>query len=204
MKIPWLDALLVLVILLGGVWLFRASLARQAAGAEVERLERVTGRIKIADPAKVYIRGIPSDDPLSFAWHVYIPKNYRIVVRDESGGSSWGSSSEPTQFIARVKLRENDSGVQVYRTTHGSSSLGGIQHELAKFLRGRWHELKVEQFARDSLEELDPQTGEALLLRLSLPPELEREAREKIPAHRLPAMFPSVMKLHFGPPTGNP
>jgi hypothetical protein len=84
-----------------------------------------------------------------------------------------------------------------------SSGLSSINPELQQFLRGRWNQVKVEQLGKDQVEQLGP-TSEFVLLRLTLPEELQKEAESKLRPGMRSEFIPSIFEIRVGPPGGKP
>jgi hypothetical protein len=167
-----IDLILLVVIAVGGVYAWPSVRELSALRAEHARLTRITGKLTIGDPSKIHLQAIDTGDAMNFAWRVYLPANYTLMLREKTGsGSSW--NSEAQQFIARVGFRENKDGVLLSYTHFaggsGQSTLG--QPELARFLHGRWNKLKVEQLGRDGTVTLDTDKS-AVLLRITLPEDM--------------------------------
>src|SRR5689334_110913 len=110
-----LDLILLLVILPGGFLAWQSGRQRKRLEDRYERMVRVAGDLAIADPTKVYIRALDMGEPLHFAWRVYLPPNYTLVVRNLTGNGSSGSSTSwslnPVEFIARVRFRKDEQGL---------------------------------------------------------------------------------------------
>ena len=174
--------------------------------AEYQRLTRTTGDLPIGDPSRVHVRALETGEPLHFAWRIYLPPHYQMIIRDQNGGRSTSSSSESAEFIARVRIREDGKGgLELYRRFSNGSSRGGFADQtLAELLRGRRDKVVVEQLGADDLATLGPDEP-AVLLRLSLPKEMEAEARAKLsPGLVEEDDFPTFYELNLGPDTPKP
>lgn len=203
MKSAWLDALLFVVILIGAFNAWRSSGERARLQPEYERLKPLAGELVPADPAKVYVRAIASEEPLEFAWRVYFPPNYRMHVRHSSGSSSSGSNSEAVNAIVRVRLREVDGRWHVYYRFPFSSGLSSVDAHVAKVLRDHPDRIQVEQLGSQEVEELEV-TGEFFLLKLTIPEDLQDEGNTtSSPGTNKPKKKP-FFALKVGPPSGQP
>ena len=164
----------------------------------------MTGDLPISDVSKVHVRALETGERLHFAWRVYLPANYRAVVWNASGSSSsWHSDS--CQFIARVRLRENEQGMlQAYtRFSGGSSCMGLGDSMLAELLHDHWDKIQVEQLGASGLAVIAPGQS-AVLLRLTLPDELQQASREKLRPGMHDHFVPILFELHLGPEATKP
>jgi hypothetical protein len=197
----WLLQLcLVAIIVVGLVFAWSTGRKRTAARAEYDRLVRLTGDLPLSDPAKIHVLALETGEDLHFAWRIYLPPNCHFVIRHTSGGFSSSSHSEPQQFIARVRVREDAQGrLQIFTKFAGGSGQSGFGDDsLADFLRGRWGKVQVEQLGASKVVTLKPDE-QALLLRLSLPEQLLGEAATKLEGRRLEAKLPLLYEVHLGP-----
>jgi hypothetical protein len=199
-----LDLILLLVALSGGFLALQNGRQLRQLRAEYERLSTITGDLPISDASKVHVRALETGERLHFAWRVYLPANYRAVISNASGSSSsWTSNS--CQFIARVRLRENEQGMlQAYtRFSGGSSCMGLGDSTLAKLLHDHWDKIQVEQLGAPGLAVIAPGQS-AVLLRLTLPDELQKASREKLPPWMQGHFVPTLFELHLGPEATKP
>ena len=115
---------------------------------------------------------------MHYAWRVYFPRNSRLILTDGAGSQSTSWSSDPDEFIARVRIREDDQGrLEIYSHFSGGSSRMSLgDKSLADLLRGRWDEVRVEQLGAGDVAAIDPGRPE-VLLRLTLP-ETMRDGRD--------------------------
>ena len=169
-----IDLALVAAILIGGVFAFRAGRERAALAAHHARLVAAAGELAIEDPALIYLKALETDDPLHFAWRVHLPGKINLKVKTRMGGSSSNSGwhSDPQDFIARVRLREEaPNQVRVYtKFAGGGGSTGYDSPELARFLRERANELKAEQAGRTETAAINPNAAKpTVLVHIGLP-----------------------------------
>ena len=197
-----IDLVLLAVVLAGGVLAWRAGHERARLAAHHDRLVAAAGELPADDPTLIYIKALDTGDPLHFAWRVHLPAKTHLEVRARAGGGwtgdSW-SSSDPMDFIARVRFREDEQGVMnVYtRFAHGSSRSGVGGPELARLLREHARELKVEQVGKPGVAVLDPKgKTPTVLLRVALPESLRDKPLPDLPA----PFFPNLVELTVGPP----
>src|SRR5262245_29325744 len=137
-----IDLVLLAVVLAGGALAWRAGHERARLAAHHDRLVAAAGELPADDPTLIYLKALDTGDPLHFAWRVHLPARTHLEVRSRTGngwsGSSW-SGSDPTDFIARVRFREDEQGVvNVYTKFDDGSSRSGIGGPgLARLLRER-------------------------------------------------------------------
>src|SRR5688572_19972306 len=178
-----INVLLSAAALIGGLLAAQSGQQRSRLQAEYVRLAQITGDLPIEDPAKVYLKALPTTEPLHFAWRVYLPPNYRQTLWQKSEGSSSYWSSNTSEFIARVHFRTNEGGsLQAYTRFMGGSSLMHIgDRRLADLLRDRWDEIQVEQLGAEDVVALAADES-AVLLKLTLPENIQAEARQQLPS----------------------
>lgn len=200
-----LDFILLLTVLVGGVLAWQTGRERGRLTERHRLLAQVTGDLPIADPTKVYILALDTGEPLHYAWRVYLPRNYRRILTDGSGSQSSGWSSEPDEFIARVRIREDNQGQleHYYHFSGGSSRMSFGHKSLADFLRGRWDEVRVEQLGAGEVAVIDSGRS-AVLLRLTLPELIRDEARRKLDPYTAERHLPVLLNLQLGPTAPEP
>jgi hypothetical protein len=198
------DLFLLLVFLIGGVWAWTSGRERGRLEADYRRLTRATGDLPIADPTKVHFRAIETGEPLHFAWRVYLPPNYQFFMRTRTGSMSSSTASDSREYIARVRFREDDGILNVYEHFSGSSSRGSFgDRSLAGLLHGRWEKVLVEQLGAPNLATVEPD-GSAVLLRLTLPEDMQAEARKTLDPYTLEKFIPVLFEMEIGPETPKP
>jgi hypothetical protein len=171
---------------------------------ERDRLVQLTGDLTIADPTKLHIRAIETGSPKEFAWRIHVPPHYPVDSRVSIGGMSSFLAHGSRDFITVVRFRTDDSGcLEVFARLPGGNHDSKIGDErLAKLLQERWGELRVEQIG--TTEPVKMATGEsAVLLRLSLPTEMQAEARQNLAPDDRDRFVPTLFELDLGP-TGPP
>lgn len=204
MKLRVFDILLLIVILVGGVYVWKSGQERSRLTARYARLAGITGDLKITDPTKLHFQALETDDPMHFAWRMYFPPSYKQVLHSPStGGTSWSSGA--SEFIGRVRFRLNEQGyLDVY--THfagGSSRTSNVNGALAKLFSDHWDKIKVEQLGAHGLTVLDPDKT-VPLLQLKLTDEFQAEAKKSL-STPIPSQFvPVFYELKLGPDASKP
>ncbi|HEV3121028.1 MAG TPA: hypothetical protein VGY53_03960, partial [Isosphaeraceae bacterium] len=181
MKRSAVDLLLIIVIVIGGAVAWQTGQERSRLEREHDRLVQKTGALPIGDASQAHFQAIPTGEPLHFAWRVFYPPNYKQVLKQSTGGWGTSQSSSSSEFIARVRIRENEQGaLEVYTRISGHCSRSSLgDSKLAELLRGRWDKIRVEQFGAAGRGTVKPDQS-AVLLRLTLPDDLQAEARTKL------------------------
>ncbi len=195
-----LDWFLLVVVLWGGFLAWQSGRERSRLTQLHARLARKTGDLLIADPTMVNLQALATGEPLHFAWRVYFPPNYKQTLSGSTGGFGVSSSGQPSEFIARVRLRQDDQGVlQVYTHFANGSSRSSIgDQKLAEVFRGRWDKIRVEQLGAPELALVKPDQH-AVLLRLTLPDDLQDQARKNLSAVNQKRVSPVLFELDLGP-----
>lgn len=201
MKVRIPDLVLILALIAGGFLAWSTGRVRSRLEAEHRRLARSTGDLRIGDPSKIHVLALGTGEPLHFAWRVYAPAHSNLRVGTSAGHSSSSTTVEPREFIARVRIREDDEGLlNVYDQFSGGSSRGVLGDKaLADLVRGRWDEIVVEQIGADGQATIDPD-GSAVLLRLKLPEVLQAEARSMKHPSQSARCVPVLFEFRLGPP----
>jgi hypothetical protein len=197
-----IEIVVIVLIVIGGLVLWRTTVRRDELQREHDRLAAKTGSLAIKDLDKVHIRAIDTGDPLHFAWRAYFPANYQWSYTSKSG-SGMSSSSSPHETILRIRLREIDGRLMLYTRFGGGSGLQGFGsgklQELFKENPDWPQQLRVEQLAADG--PLVFAADEAhTLMKLSLSPELLAEAKKKLQPWEYDQLAPTLEWIRFGPP----
>jgi hypothetical protein len=200
MKHRVFDWLLLVVALIGGVLAWQTGRERNRLSERHRRLVEMAGELPIADPSKMYIRALDTGELLHFAWRVYLPANYNRAL-SSSGGSSLSSSTSrrPSEFIARLRFRQDEQGVmEVYNHfANGSTRISIGDQTLADLLRNRWDRVRVEQLGAPEVAVIEPDQS-AVLLRLTLPDDMKDEARAKLSPDNQARFLPVLYELNLG------
>jgi hypothetical protein len=199
------ELVLIVVIAIGGFLAWRTDQERGRLQRAYDRLSRKAGDLEIGDPTRVHVRAIPTGEPLHFAWRVYLPANYPARVHVSTGHSSahgGGSRSQPQEFIARVRFREDENGVlHVYsKFANGSSRMGVGDRAFATLLRGRWNKVVPEQLGANGLVAIEPDRT-MTLLRLRLPEDIQEGAKTALSPEQQNGLVPVFFELQLGSPT---
>jgi hypothetical protein len=193
------DCLLVVIVLVGAIMAWQTGRERLRLTKWHARLARITGDLPIVDATKVHALALNTGDPLHFAWRVYLPPNYSYRLRSVAMVSSPGSA-KPAEFIARVRLRPGQDGdLDVYTHFGNASSRSSLgNNPLAELLHNRWDKIKVEQLGAPELAVINADQS-AVLLKLTLPDDLQSEARKKLSSSQQKQFVPVLFELSLGP-----
>ncbi len=195
--------IVLVVIALIGVW---KSISLQSQTIELkkilQRLKTQFGDLEIGDPALIHIRAIKTNEPLHFAWRVYVPANCKCATSMMSGGSSLGSSgtfsSAPSHFIARVRLYKNAQGeLGIYETWQSGSSYSSVANsDLMDHLRENASLFDIELAGEDETIAIAP--GQTMtILKISVPPELQAQHPEWQQNNDIKHYLPTVLQLQL-------
>jgi hypothetical protein len=203
-----LDAILLLIALAGGVFVWRTGQEQARIRAKIERMSRTAGDLVVTDPSRVHVLALDTGEPLHFAWRVYLPADFDLVQQVTSGqpvGVSHASSSPSRELILRVRFRENAEGaLNLYESLEDSNFRTSFGDEsLAKVLHGRFDKVLVEQLGTRTQASVG--VDEPLdLLSLRLPADMEAEVlKEMLPAKRA-RYDPQFFRFSFGPEAKKP
>ncbi len=200
------DGVLAGIIVIGVVLVWQSRREERRLADQYARLARVTGDLPIGDTTQIHVVALETGEPLHFAWAHLFPPNYnQRWDASNSGGQSVSWSQEATDCIVRVRFRQNDQGsLQVYTKISGGSglaSLGGPS--LAALLQGRWDQVRVEQLGAAELAMVRPDQAVSLL-RLTLPEEIQQEARKSLSADEQKRFSPVLYEFTLGSKTSKP
>ncbi len=171
-----LDLILILFAIVGGYLALQSGMERASFTAHVTRIEKKIGTFKITDPTLIHIQAVETENPLEFAWRVYLPANYfmNLVQSSDTAGatSSWSTNVKPAEFMARVILRESNGLLECYSSFNSASSVRVFQGSLyAAAVREQFGRLNIEQLGKSELTTHAP-NRDLTLLKISLPTEL--------------------------------
>jgi hypothetical protein len=197
MKLRIIDGIILVAIVVGAFLAYRSSVTVNDLRKRYFAVVSQVGEMEISDPARMHVRAIKSEDPLSFAWRIYQPKaqgQLSYTMGNSSGSLGFGGSIE--EFIARLRLTASQQGAtSVFLKFGGSSSYSHLGSDaFARFLEQNQSRLIVEQLATSQpivIEAGEPQT----LLKLSMPDDLAKEAREKFPNPNVLPLIPVVIEV---------
>lgn len=215
MRYRLIDAILLLIALAGGVFVWRTGQEQARIRAKIDQLTRTAGDLVVTDPSRIHVLALDTGEPLHFAWRLYLPADYELIRRDTLPNSVSASpapvggpaarSVPSRELIVRVRFRESADGpLNLYETQEGSSHrahFGSVS--LAEVLHGRFDRVLVEQLGtRASVsvgvdEPLD-------LLSLRLPADMEAEYLEKMSPAERADYRPQFFQFCFGPDAKQP
>lgn len=215
MRYRLLDAILLLIALAGGVFIWWTGQEQARIRAKIERLTRTAGDLVVTDPSRVHVMALDTGEPLHFAWRLYLPADYGLVPRGTLPDSvsvspaPVGGSPAPSfpsrELIVRVRFRESAEGrLNLYKThEHGSDRTQFGTVSLAKVLHDRFDKVLVEQLGTRAPVSVG--VDEPLdLLSLRLPADIEADyLKEMSPAERA-KYNPQFFQFFFGPDAKQP
>jgi hypothetical protein len=195
---------LIAMVVGGGVMAWRTGRERSRLTARHERLVKSTGELSIKDASKIYALALDTGEPLHFAWHFYFPPNCKQRLRCRFGNqlhSMPASAPSQADSIGRVRFGQDDDGTMELFFHFGPVARGMSleDSELEDLLRGRWDQVKVEQLGAPGVAVVDPDQP-AVLLRITLPEDLQTDARTKLSAENQRLFVPVVFEVMLGPP----
>ena len=203
-----LDAILLLIALAGGVFVWRTAQEQARIRAKIERMTRTAGDLVVTDPSRIHVLALDTGEPLHYAWRVYLPADYHLVERGTPAGPASVSpvGSDPArELILRVRFRESAEGeLTLYETFEDSNERKAFgDGALAKVLHGRFDKVLVEQLGTHGPVSVG--VDEPLdLLSLRLPADMEAEyLKEMSPAGRA-SHDPQFFRFAFGPEAKKP
>jgi hypothetical protein len=195
-----IDLILIVLLVIGGSLAWTTGRERSKLQSEFDRLVKATGDLPIGDPTKVHVVALPTGEPLHFAWRIYLPPKYPFVSKLSNGVTTRSNTTETVEFIGRVRFLEEDGELKVFDSFHGGSSRNVVADKnLTEFLRGRWDQIAVEQVGTNGIETIDPDDS-AILLRLTIPEDMQAEARKKLKAPVNSTTYPVLFSLEIGTP----
>ncbi len=175
------NAPLLLLIGAGLCMLLQAQAEQREVAREYDRLAAKVGRLQVTDASKFYVAPIPTDDPMHFAWRVYLPAGLALQQRAEhlSGGSTSSASIQSAgERVLRACYRfEGDSTKVFVKGFSGASESGFSDKSFAKFVQKHWREFEVESLAANGPTQYEP--DEILtLLKITIPENLYEEIKQ--------------------------
>lgn len=197
-KFRSLDLWLLVIIIVGSFFATRAGWERYRLSKAFDRLSGKIGDLSPSDQSKVYVQAIATQEPLEFAWRIYIPANYPMNI--QTGRHGGGSiSPTPRDFIARVRFREEDGNLHVYVRYSGSHGGWVLGDEIfASVLHNAWDRIQVQQLGTDHVAIIEP--GQTIdLLRLIAPEDIYQDAAKGLASLDRQAFFPDLFKMRLGP-----
>lgn len=151
----YVHLLLLLLTIVGGVLAIQAGREQSALRAEQRRLQAEIGDLRVDDPDRVAVLALATDDPLHFAWRVYLPRGYDHTWLATYGGGSASARrtvDQAEQQIVRLRFRQIDGRWEMWEKTRGGSSWsGGLGGSLEKLLENPAR-LRIDQRGRGGVE----------------------------------------------------
>lgn len=198
---PLFDALLILLTLVGGYFAVQSSRKRASLSDRVAGIEKSIGVFPISDPNLVYVQALETENPLEFAWRIYLPANYKMtrVLQSFSSGStsSGGLNTNPTEFIARVIFREKNGMLECFSNFGNSSSVTGFQGPVyADAFQNNFNRLEIKQLGKTGQEALDPDK-ELTLLRISFSSDLQHAMKHKFADSIVGEFGSEIIRIQF-------
>jgi len=192
---------LLTITLIGGYFAWQSGQERAALLSQIARIEKRIGSFPIVDPTLVHVRAIDTQQPLEFAWRIYLPAHFKMTnaqTFDPSGTNYYHySGSEPSEFIARVILREHNGSMECYTSFNFSSGVSSTQNPLHLIaIREQWEHLHIEQLGKPELAKFQP-NEEMPLLRISLPSELFESLKLKHKDSKSQSMTEDLLQIRF-------
>jgi hypothetical protein len=195
------SLLLFTIALIGGYYAWQSGKERAGLLSQIAPIEKRIGSFPIVDPTLVHVQAMETQQPLEFAWRIYLPANFKMTLLqtfNQNGSSSWGgSNTQPSEFIARVVLREHNGSIECFTRFNNSSGVSSMQspiHVIA--IREHWEHLKIEQLGKPTLASIQPD-GESTLLRISLPSELFDSLKGKHKDSSNPSMTEDLLQIRI-------
>ncbi len=190
-----IDLTLLVAFLVGGVFAWRTGQERMRLRSEHARLAKKIGDPTINDPSKAYFQALDTGEPMHFAWRVYLPAKYQQQLGGRWGGNFLSTGGKSADFIFRVGFVEEEGQLQCFFRDEQSSSKSTFGDKaLADLMRGKWERIQITQLGRTDVAVLDP-NQKAVLLRLTLPDELVREASTKLSENARKEYVPVLFDL---------
>jgi hypothetical protein len=172
MVLKTVNAVLLLTALVGVYFAIRAGSQMRQLRAEYGLLAAEVGSLDVqpVNDDKLHLVAIKTDDPLDFAWQIYVPGGFNLRwterVGSGSSGSSGSTTTDPYFDLVRVRLRQqSDGGWQIWMKHRSGSSRFGVSPREAKLLQRR-DLLTIEQIGTGGAVILDGQQV-GTMLRLS-------------------------------------
>ncbi len=201
MRLKWLDIVLIVLIVVGAVQFVRVQATLSELHRAQARIVQLVGEMKIDNPDAMHLKALETEQPWQWTWRVYRPENVSgtisyVLGSSGSGGSS-GFGGQLAEFMGRVAMTKQKSGhMAIYSNFMGSSSLASFgSPEFAEYLQAHRDELIVEQAGKDEITQIASGDPPVMLFRLSLPPQLAEEARQKFGEGQDKTFIPVIMEM---------
>ena len=151
-----INLVLLLAAMVGVYFALDAGLATRDLRIRHQALAAEVGLLRITDPDKVHVLALKRDDPLDFAWQIYVPAkfgwNWKVNMGNGGSTSSSGSGdAEPYYQLVRAKFRQDADGQwQLWTKSRNSSGLMGLNRKDSRpFLQPE--KLQIERAGADKV-----------------------------------------------------
>lgn len=194
-----LNMTLALLAFCGAIVAFRESSLNRDLLEQHRSLAAETGYLDVSDSSKVHVVALASEDPLHFRWRIYLPDKCTVIWKTNQWGEFSHSISGPQDFIAQVRLRNDESGfIRVFEDLEAYGSLASVGgREFQNFMSDRWNEIEILQLGADGPVAIEPHVV-STLLRLQLPKNIAAEAESVLPVSWSRQVVPVLYQLQFG------
>ena len=159
-----LNILLLLIILVGVFFAWQARTGFEPTRSEYARLTAKVGRLPIGDATKVHVLALETNDPLDFAWQIYVPANldwqWHTTRFQYTTSRSTGKEQASRTELVRARFRKIDDQWYVWHKILGS---GGLSSSSYAQLLERPELLHIEQLGVGKLRVIDPDEVVTLL-----------------------------------------
>jgi hypothetical protein len=138
---------------------------------EYDRLSGKQPLVNLPSESEAWVRRLPIDDAMQFAWQVNVPKDgsyeFRSGTSPTRGRSVTGLFAGPVQ--ARMSFRFTDDELREYLITGGMSvDSVFVDRALVEWLREHWSRFEIVQLPLNEAVEFD-EDKVVTLLRIRLP-----------------------------------
>lgn len=178
-----LNTLLMLTIIVGAIFAWRARSEYEPLRSEHKRLTAKVGQLTVADETKVHVVALETDRPLDFAWQIYVPAKWdgQWEYRQKYGGSGSSSGNHPSSRmeIVRVRFRKIDGKWKMWRKMINGSGASAVRFGE---LYDQPELLDVRQLATDEVKIVEPDEVATLLQIFTDQPQPAKWMRKEDPA----------------------
>jgi|CXWL01.1.fsa_nt_gi hypothetical protein len=139
-----LNILLLLIIIIGVYFVTQANTKFEATRSEYARLTAKVGRLPIEDATKVHVLALETEDPLDFAWLVYLPPKF---AGEWLWQEWWYQIGTPTgKHAIKVDSAQSD-GQKLWNVHTGSSPCGINKESRMEIVRVQFRKINGQYFA---------------------------------------------------------
>lgn len=123
-RLSVIDSLLLGLILIEGTGICFQLVQLNKLRADYGALSLKLREMPPTSPDEIAFLQIPTDEPLSFAWRVRVPKSKTFqFIKSDCQGSSSTSTFYEGESLLRIKFRIQDGAVDVYSATNVTQSV---------------------------------------------------------------------------------